>query len=68
MIPPDVHVDVREDISRGREPLARIMAALRALTSGQALVLRAPFEPTPLYDVLGRRGFAHRALRHADDD
>ena len=63
-----VHLDVREDIRRGHEPLARIMAAVKALAADEALVLRAPFEPIPLYDVLGRRGFAHRAERRAPDD
>ena len=63
-----VHLDVREDIRRGHEPLARIMAAVKALADDEALVLRAPFEPIPLYDVLGRRGFAHRAERRAPDD
>lgn len=54
-----VQVDVREDIRRGQEPFARIMAAVKGLPEGAALVLRAPFEPIPLYDVLGKRGFAH---------
>ena len=63
-----VHLDVREDIRGGREPFARIMAAVKALADDQALVLRAPFEPIPLYDVLGRRGFVHRTERHAADD
>lgn len=63
-----VHLDVREDIQRGREPFARIMAAVKALADDQALVLRAPFEPIPLYDVLGKRGFAHRTERRAADD
>jgi uncharacterized protein (DUF2249 family) len=44
------------------------MAAVKALGAGQALVLRAPFEPVPLYDVLGARGFAHWTERRADDD
>jgi uncharacterized protein (DUF2249 family) len=63
-----VHLDVREDIRRGQEPFARIMAAVKALADEQTLVLRAPFEPIPLYDVLGRRGFAHRTERRAADD
>jgi uncharacterized protein (DUF2249 family) len=63
-----VHVDVREDIRRGQEPFARIMAAVKALGADQALVLRAPFEPIPLYDVLGKRGFAHWTERHAADN
>lgn len=52
-----VLVDVRDDIRRGVEPFARIMAAVKALAVDEVLVLRAPFEPIPLYDVLGKRGF-----------
>ena len=63
-----IHVDVREDIRLGREPFPRIMAAIKALGADQALMLRAPFEPIPLYDVLGKRGFAHWTERRAADD
>jgi uncharacterized protein (DUF2249 family) len=63
-----VRLDVRADIARGEEPFARIMAAVKALRRGDALVLRVPFEPVPLYDVLGRRGLAHWTERHAADD
>jgi len=66
--PRQVHLDVREDVRRGQEPFARIMAAVKALDPGQVFVLRAPFEPAPLYDVLGKRGFAHWTERRADDD
>lgn len=54
-----VDLDVRDDIRRGEEPFARIMAAVKGLGRDQVLVLRAPFEPIPLYDVLGKRGFGH---------
>jgi uncharacterized protein (DUF2249 family) len=63
-----VHLDVREDIRRGEEPFARIMAAVKALGGDQVLVLRVPFEPIPLHDVLGKRGFAHWTERRASDD
>jgi len=63
-----VHLDVREDVRRGAEPFARIMAAVKALGAEQALVLRAPFEPIPLYDVLGRQGLAHWTECRAPDD
>jgi uncharacterized protein (DUF2249 family) len=63
-----VHVDVRDDIRRGVEPFARIMAAVKGMGEGDALVLRAPFEPLPLYGVLARRGLAHWTERRADDD
>jgi uncharacterized protein (DUF2249 family) len=54
-----VHLDVREDLRAGREPFARIMATVDVLASDGVLILRAPFEPLPLYRVLARRGFAH---------
>jgi uncharacterized protein (DUF2249 family) len=54
-----ISLDVREDLRAGREPLARIMATVDALRPDGVLVLRAPFEPVPLYRVLARRGFAH---------
>jgi uncharacterized protein (DUF2249 family) len=63
-----VHLDVREDIARGEEPLARIMRAVKALGADEVLVLRAPFEPLPLYEVLGRRGLAHWTEREAAND
>jgi uncharacterized protein (DUF2249 family) len=75
-VPPDdplatlrqVHVDVRDDIRRGQEPFARIMAAVKALEPSEALAVRTPFEPIPLYGVLGKRGFAHRTERRGRDD
>jgi uncharacterized protein (DUF2249 family) len=69
-VPEDRHVrlDVREDIRRGDEPFARIMSAVKGLADDQALEVRAPFEPIPLYGLLARRGFAHWAQRRADDD
>ena len=63
-----VRLDVREDIRRGDEPFARIMGAIKTLAGDQVLALRVPFEPIPLYDVLGKRGFAHWTERRASDD
>jgi TusA-related sulfurtransferase len=63
-----VECDVREDLRSGREPINRIMAAARTVSAGQALRLRAIFEPVPLYPVLARKGFAHFTERLADDD
>jgi uncharacterized protein (DUF2249 family) len=69
-VPPGrlVHLDVREDIRRGREPFGRIMATVKDLRPEQVFVLHAPFEPLPLYGVLGGRGFAHWAESRAPDD
>jgi uncharacterized protein (DUF2249 family) len=63
-----VHLDVREDIRGNREPFAKIMAAIKHLDPDQVLVLRTPFEPIPLYDVLGKRGFAHWTHKRSGDD
>ena len=59
-----IRLDVRDDIRSGVEPFARIMATVGSLPDGHVLALRAPFEPVPLYDVLGKRGFAHWTERH----
>jgi hypothetical protein len=69
-LPPDrlVHLDVREDIRRGKAPFARIMATVERLGPDQVLVLRAPFEPIPLCAVLGMRGFGHWTESRAPDD
>ncbi len=63
-----VHVDVRDDIRRGAEPLGAIVVAARKLADDEVLVLRAPFEPIPLYQVLVLRGLAHWTERRAVDD
>ncbi len=61
-------LDVREDLRRGEEPLSKIMAAVTELGSDGMLVLRAIFELTPLYRMLGQRGFAHWTEQHGADD
>jgi len=63
-----IDLDVREDIRAGREPFQRIMTTVKALAPDEALVLRAPFEPVPLYAVLGAAGFRHWTERLASDD
>src|SRR5581483_7919244 len=35
---------------------------------GEVLALRSSFEPLPLYDVLGKRGFVHQAQQLGPDD
>ena len=65
---PVVDVDVRDDLRQGREPLARIMAAVSALGDREVLHLRAIFEPVPLFAVLAARGFTHESRGNAPDD
>ena len=52
-------LDVRETIKAGGEPFDDIMQAVRELAPGEDLVLLAPFDPVPLYSVLGAQGFSH---------
>jgi len=63
-----VEADVREDLRAGREPFQRIMAARAELPDGGTLVVRAIFEPAPLYRVLGKQGFLHHTEELAADD
>lgn len=63
-----IECDVREDLRAGREPFQKIMAAVKSVSPGQVLRVRATFEPVPLYSVLGKRGLEHFTERLADDD
>jgi uncharacterized protein (DUF2249 family) len=45
-----------------------ILEAAAHLQPGQSLVIVAPFEPVPLYAVLGERGFAHETECVASDE
>jgi uncharacterized protein (DUF2249 family) len=59
--PVAVDLDVRPLLARGEEPFRAIMTAARDIPVGQALRLHVGFEPLPLYDMLAKRGFRHRA-------
>lgn len=61
-----VTVDVREDIRQGREPFAKIMAAVDRLEPDETLLLINSFEPRPLYRVMAQNGFTHWAEQTAD--
>jgi uncharacterized protein (DUF2249 family) len=63
-----VRLDVRAVIRAGAEPCSEIMQQAKRLPVGDTLQLIAPFEPTPLYEMLGREGFTHeaRALEGGD--
>ena len=65
---PVLEVDVREDLRAGREPFSKIMAAVARLRGDEVLLLRAPFEPIPLYAVLGKRGLVHEARAESPND
>src|ERR1041385_2244428 len=56
-----VTLDVREDLRNGREPFTKIMCTVAALGPDEQFMLIVPFEPTPLFEVMGRRGFRYAA-------
>jgi uncharacterized protein (DUF2249 family) len=64
----DHELDVREDLRAGREPFAAIIAAVAKVEKGQTLLLRAIFEPKPLYKVLALRGFSPWAEKLGEED
>lgn len=63
-----VEADVREDLRAGREPFQRIMAARDEAPADGALVVRATFEPAPLYRVMGKAGWSYHTEKLAEDD
>ena len=48
------------------EPLERALAVLPTLAPGEELVMLLRCEPMPLYAILERNGFVHRAQPLAD--
>ncbi|EKP95582.1 DUF2249 domain-containing protein [Thermaerobacter subterraneus] len=59
-------MDVRPYFARRQEPFRDIMANVARLKPGQPFVLIVGFEPVPLYWVMKRKGFEHRAERQPD--
>ncbi len=54
-----VLLDVRPSLAQGIDPFHLIMGEVAKLEEGQILHLVNGFEPKPLYNVLGSRGFEH---------
>jgi uncharacterized protein (DUF2249 family) len=61
-------LDVRPLLAKGIEPLGAIIEAKDLLAAGQSLVLRAPFEPVPLFALFENEGYRIDATKHAEDD
>ncbi len=64
----NIVLDVRPELAQGGEPFVRIMEAAYTIQPSGTLVLIAPFEPVPLYDVLGAQGFSHDTKKVAADE
>lgn len=56
-----VDLDVRPILRSGGEPFGKIMDTVATLGPATGLRLLATFEPTPLFHVLGSKGFSHEA-------
>lgn len=61
-------LDVRPILANGEEPLALILETAESTPIGEPLLLIAPFEPVPLYGMLGARGFEHTTECVAADE
>jgi len=67
--PDEAHlVDVREELRAGTEPFPKIIAAATQTPEGGVFVLRAIFDPRPLYQLLAGKGFEAWTERLAEDD
>lgn len=62
-----ITLDVRGDIATNHDPLSKIMRAANNVEIGKILVVINIFEPVPLYEVLGRKGFVHKTGRLGED-
>jgi len=61
-------LDVRPLLAQGIEPFNPIIEAKQKLQPGQTLVLRAPFEPMPLYEIFRSEGYQVEAKQAAEND
>ena len=61
-----VLLDVGPLLAEGGQPMAAILSAVDGLAPGQALRLRAPFRPQPLFAVLAKRGYRADAVDAPD--
>lgn len=56
-----VTLDVRDDLRSGRSPLSAVLKVVASLRPDETLRLLAPFEPVPMYELLGGQGFQYTA-------
>ena len=66
--PETVTLDVRPLLAQGIEPFNAIIVAKQQLLPGQGFVLRAPFEPAPLYDLFRAEGYEVEAKQNTEAD
>jgi uncharacterized protein (DUF2249 family) len=56
-----VTLDVRPDLLEGREPFSKIMETVAGLGPEDSLLLIAPFQPVPLFQVLAKKGLNYKS-------
>jgi len=64
--PKPLIVDVRPLMEAGIEPRPKLFAAVQSLKEGQALIVIAPFLPSPLIERLRADGFQAEVARRED--
>jgi uncharacterized protein (DUF2249 family)/TusA-related sulfurtransferase len=57
-----VELDVRDDISKGKDPFNKILETLNKMPDESVLKLINSFEPTPLINLLSRKGYVNYVL------
>src|SRR5690625_594143 len=63
-----VTVDVAALFEAQKEPLTAILEVVGQMKTGQVLKLKVPFEPVPLFGVLGAKGFSHWSVSPSEED
>jgi uncharacterized protein (DUF2249 family) len=63
-----VDLDVRPILRAGGEPFEKILDTVTRLKPDEGLRLFATFKPTPLFHVLGSKGFTHEEKALADGE
>lgn len=66
--PEPMVLDVRPLLARGVEPFGAIVEAKSQLSPGQSFILRAPFEPVPLYALFQEDDYQVDVKKHAEGD
>lgn len=64
---PTVELDVRPVLARGDDPLKLIQETVRGLRAEECLKIVNAFEPTPLINLLAKRGYESWIERLAED-
>jgi uncharacterized protein (DUF2249 family) len=59
-------LDIRPLCAAQRPPLPAILDVVAKLAPGQPFRLIAPFEPVPLYQLLGQQGFTYTTHTRED--